>query len=153
MANRVDTKNLDRTFKNLIKNIKSTQNMKKLGGFAIKTIRDRTRNEGKGVSRSGGNLRKLRNVSDEWAIRRQAFKRHPKAASGTSSNLTFQGTMLDSMILKSVKPTGFFIGFRTGKEADKAEGNEARGRPFMYLGAVEIRDAATFVKKNILKGI
>lgn len=154
MATKVDTKNLEKLFNDLVKNIKSPAQMKLLGGFAIKTIRERTRGKYQGVARPYGNRFRLKNVSEEWAERRiKETNRHPEAATGLKSNLTNKGTMLNSMVLKNVTNTGFFIGFRTQKEADKAEGNEARGRPFLYLGKVEVRDAATFLKKNILKGI
>lgn len=153
MAITIDRKALDRRFQKLIKNMKDTNSLRRLGFLTIETIRDRTRNDGKGVARPGGNRVRLKPVSAAWAERRKKFNRHPKAASGSKSNLTFKGTMLDSMVIRKASGSKLIIGFKNSKESDKAEGNEAMGRPFMYLGRAEIRDAATFIRKNILKGI
>src|SRR3954462_10532683 len=87
-------------FAELIKSIDSPEAMRKLGGYIIKTIRRRTRGEGRGVGSPGGNSVKLRLVSDKYAKWRVKQARHPEAASGQASNLTFKGTMLDSMIIK-----------------------------------------------------
>ena len=153
MTVKVDKKNLDRRFQELIKNINNTTALRQLGFFTIETIRKRTRGEGKGVARPGGNRQTLKPVSLEWAERRKKLTRHPQAASGRKSNLTFRGTMLDSLAIRRASRGSLIIGFKNRKESDKAEGNEARGRPFMYLGSAEIKDAAKFIKENILKGI
>ncbi len=154
MAIKVDDAQLKKNFEQLTKNMNDKSGLRRLGGFVIKTIRERTRGDGKGVARPGGNRTTLRIVSDEWAARRAvASGKHPQAATGKKSNLTFMGTMLDSMITRTPGQGKLFIGFKNKKESDKAEGNEERGRPFMYLGKVEIRSASDYIKKNILRGV
>lgn len=136
-------------FSDIIKAISSPQAMRKLGGYVIKTIRERTRGQGKGVGRPGGNASKLERVSDKYAKWRARQPRHPEAASGTSSNLTFKGTMLNSMIIKTATKNSLFIGFRGQKQEDKAEGQHEQGRRFMFLSGKEIKDAANYVKLNL----
>jgi hypothetical protein len=153
MAITVDKSELEKQFNKLIKNAKSNDPLKRLGFYVIKTIQTRTRKKGQGVARPGGNRRKLKPVSLEWAIRRATLQRHPEAATGSRSNLTFKGTMLDSMQIKQASRGQLFIGFKNAKEEAKAEGNEDRGRPFMYLGKVEIQSAIKFYKEEILKDV
>jgi|SRR6478752_9006003 len=136
-------------FADIIKSIDSPAAMRRLGGYVIKQIRQRTRGEGKGVGRPGGNAVKLRRVTDKYAKWRARQVRHPEAASGKSSNLTFRGTMLDSLIIKTATANKLFIGLRTIKEQEKAEGQAEQGRRFMFLSGKEIRDAANYVKLNL----
>lgn len=136
-------------FADIIKAISSPQQMRKLGGYVIKTIRERTRGQGKGVGRPGGNATKLKRVTDKYAKWRAKQARHPEAASGTSSNLTFKGTMLNSMIIKSATKSSLFIGFRNNNEAVKADAQHEQGRRFMFLSGKEIKDAASYVKRNL----
>lgn len=143
------TESVIAAFSDIIKSIQSPAAMRKLGGYVIKTIRQRTRGEGKGVGRPGGNATKLRRVTDKYAKWRTKQPRHPEAATGTSSNLTFKGTMLDSMIIKTATANKLFIGFRSAKEQEKADGQEEQGRRFMFLSGKEIKDAANYVKMNL----
>jgi|SRR6478736_1521025 len=136
-------------FSEIIKSISSPAQMRRLGGYVIKQIRQRTRGEGKGVGRPGGNAVKLRRVTDKYAKWRARQARHPEAASGKSSNLTFSGKMLDSLIIKNATANKLFIGFRSAKEQTKADGQEEQGRRFMFLSGKEIKDAATYVKMNL----
>lgn len=136
-------------FADIIKAISTPQAMRKLGRYVIKTIRERTRGQGKGVGRPGGNATKLKRVSDKYAKWRARQARHPEAASGTSSNLTFKGTMLDSLIIKNATKNSLFIGFRSQKQQDKADGQAEQGRRFMFLSGKEIKDAANYVKLNL----
>ena len=153
MATTVDTKGLDRKLKELNKAMTIKAHRDKMGPFIIKMIRKRTRTEGKGVSRTGGNLRTLKQVSFEWAKYRATQRTHPSVSVGSrKSNLTFKGTMLNSLTVQN-STRSLIIGFKTQRQAAKAEGNEARGRPFMNLGRVEIKKASDFLKQNILKKI
>lgn len=143
------TQSLINAFAKIISGINSAASMRMLGGFAIKTIRDRTRGRGKGVASAGGAQVTLKKVTDKYAKWRQTQRRHPKAATGKSSNLTFSGKMLDSMIVKNATKSQLFLGFRSQREADKAGWQSEQGRPFFFLSQKEIRDAAAFVKRNL----
>lgn len=153
MTVKVDDSQLKRRFNKLIKNTKDAKALKQLGFYVIKTIKHRTRTLGKGVAKPGGNRRTLKKVSLEWAIKRATLSPSSEAASGRASNLTFKGTMLDSMIIRKASQGELFIGFKNSEEEAKAEGNEARGRPFMNLGRVEIRNASQFYKEKILGSV
>ena len=150
----IDKRRLDRRFKKLTQNIESSSQMKKLGGFIIKTIRERTRGDGKGVKRPDGNRRKLKEVSKRYALwREKQSDKSVEAAKGRDSNLTFSGKMLDNLIIKKATKTELFIGFRGKLNEDKAQAQHDMGRAFMFLGKVEQRNAAEFVRNNILKNI
>lgn len=136
-------------FAEIIKSIDSPEAMRKLGGYIIKTIRARTRGQGRGVGSPGGYAVKLRRVSDKYAKWRVKQSRHPEAATGEASNLTFKGTMLDSLIIKQASRTNLFIGFKSQKQADKAQGQAEQGRRFLFLSGKEAKDAANFVKMNL----
>lgn len=124
-----------------------------MGKYIVGLIVERTRGKGQGVKRTGANASKLKNVSDAWAARRAKLPgKSPKAATGKKSNLTFRAKMLDNLNVLSVGTTkGVIIGYPDPLQADKAEGNEKRGRPFMYLSRGEITKASDFLKKQILK--
>lgn len=153
MAVKVDSRRLQTKFKTLLRKVNDPKTFRLLGFFVIKTIRDRTRDKGQGVKTSGGRVAKLKGVSKQWAKRRVKQRRHPKAATGRRSNLTFKGTMLDSMIIKRANKQGIFIGFKNAKQEDKAEGQANQGRVFMNLSAREIKSSSDFLKEQILKGL
>lgn len=153
MSITVDSRELNRRFKELIKNTNDSLALRQLGFFVIKTIRHRTRKLGKGVARPGGARRTLKPVSLEWAIRRSKLARSPEAASGRKSNLTFKGTMLNSIEILKASKGDLVIGFNDSKEEAKAEANTDRGRAFMFLGKVEARDAAAFFKEKVLRNV
>lgn len=147
MATLEGRESVELAFSKIIAQINSPEQMRKLGGFVISTIRTRTRGQKQGVSRPGGNASKLRRVTDKYAKWRVKQQRHPEAASGRSSNLTFSGKMLDSMIVKSATRNQLFIGFRSQREADKSVWQEEQGRRFLVLSRKEIKDCAGFVKQ------
>ena len=151
MATKIDTTGLERKLRKLDLSLTDRKSRFLTGKFIVEMIKKRVRDEGKGVSRTGANTSKLKRVSDSWAINRQAFSRHPKAATGFNSNLTFKGTMLDSMTVLRATKDQLFIGFKSRKESDKAQGNADRGRPFMFLSRGEITKTSDFIKKQILK--
>lgn len=138
---------VERAFSKIIAQINSPEQMRKLGGFVITTIRTRTRGQKLGVSRPGGNPARLRRVTDKYAKWRERQRRHPEAATGRSSNLTFSGKMLDSMIIKRATRQELFIGFRNQRESDKSVWQEEQGRRFLVLSAKEIKDCAAYVKQ------
>ena len=152
MAVSVDSRELKKKLDRIVKSLNSKNRNLVMAKWTVDTIRDRTRGTGRGVPRVGANLRKLKNVTPEWAERRKAGARSD-AATGLNSNLTYQGTMLDKLQVLSASKNNFFIGWRSQKEAKKAEGNEARGRPFMYLSKGEITKATNFLRREILKNI
>jgi hypothetical protein len=138
-----------KAFSRILAKVDSPDAMRKLGGFIIRTIRERTRGRAQGVSAPGGNATRLKRVGDKYAKWRAKQPRHPDAATGRTSNLTFKGKMLDAMIVKKATATKLFIGFRTQKEADKAVWQEQQGRRFLVLSGKEIKDAAAFVKQGL----
>lgn len=148
MAN--ETRNVRKLFDDVSKRLSSTQLMRKLGAYLITTIRERTRGKGQGVSRPGGRASQLKRVTPEYAARRARMRRrHPQAATGTRSNLTATGVLLDSMILKRVSANQLFIGFRQRREELKAEGQERQGRRFMVLSSTEILKARQYAAKIV----
>ena len=152
MTVKVDSSQLKRRFKNLLNKIEDRDTFRALGFFVISTVRERTRKKGQGVKNAGGRASKLKIVSKAWAKRRVKEQRHPEAATGRKSNLTFKGTLLDSMIIKRADKRGLFIGFKNVKQEDKAEGQANQGRVFMNLSGKEIRSSIDFLKKEILRG-
>lgn len=147
MATLEGSESVERAFSKIIAQINSPEQMRKLGGFIISTIRTRTRGQKLGVPTPGGNAVKLRRVTDKYAKWRIKQQRHPEAATGRASNLTFSGKMLDSMIVKTATQNQLFIGFRSQKEADKAVWQEEQGRRFLVLSRKEIKDCAAYVKQ------
>jgi hypothetical protein len=146
------TAEIEKYFKDVQKSIGSADNMRKLGAFAIRMIVQRTRGEGKGVSRPGGRASKLKRVTDEYADRRRRMEgKHPEAAAGTNSNLTLFGPLLGTMMVKRATKSSLFLGFRNRKEAQKAEGQERQGRRFMVLSGVEMKSASSFLAALVAK--
>lgn len=144
--------------KNMKKAIAKSLNkgsMQDLGELVVDTIVARTRYKGQGVDKSGGRADKLDRVSDKYAAWRKKQKRHPDAAKGKKSNLTFSGDMLDSVAVTSAKQRTFEVGFNDDDEAKKAKGNAERGRPFLHLTGREInlitKELNTKIKQNVKK--
>lgn len=149
-SNGADTREVLKLFHDIAKRLSSPQLMRKLGAFAIVTIRERTRGKGQGVQRPNGRASQLRRVSPEYADQRARMKgRHPQAATGTRSNLTATGKLLDSMILKRVSSNELFIGFRARREELKAEGQEKQGRRFLVLSSTEILTMRKYAAKIV----
>lgn len=140
-----------KAFSRILGKVDSPDAMRRLGTYLIRTIKERTRGRGQGVSKPGGQATKLKRVTDKYAKWRVKQPRHPDAATGRSSNLTFSGKMLDALIVKKANTKQLFIGFKTQKEADKSGWQEEQGRRFLVLSGKEIKDAASFVKSG-LKG-
>lgn len=152
MPVKINKKGLEKKFKELAKGL-SNQELKVLGGFMIKTIRERTRGKGKGVDKPGGRLKTLKSISLPYAIWRATQRRSPEAATGRKSNVTFSGKMLDDLIVKRASQGQLFIGFRTRESEKKAGFQHDQGRKFMFLSRGEITKASDLAKKLILKGV
>lgn len=149
-SNGADTREVLKLFDDITKRLSSPQLMRKLGAHIIVTIRERTRGKGQAVLTPGGRASQLKRVTPEYAARRRKMKgRHPQAATGTRSNLTLTGTLLDSMLLKRVSSTELFIGFRNRREDLKAEGQERQGRRFLVLSATEILSMRKYAAKIV----
>jgi hypothetical protein len=149
-SNGADTREVLKLFDDISKRLSSPQLMRKLGAFVILTIRDRTRGKGQAVLQPNGRASQLKRVTPEYAAQRAKMKnRHPQAATGTRSNLTATGVLLDSMVLKRVSSSELFIGFRNRREGLKAEGQERQGRRFLVLSGSEIIACRKFVTKIV----
>lgn len=142
---------VSKAFAKILSKVDSPDAMRRLGTFLIAMIRVRTRGRGQGVQKPGGPVSKLKRVTTKYAKWRAKQPRHPEAATGRSSNLTFSGKMLDSLIIKKANRTQLFLGFKTQKDANKAGWQEEQGRRFLVLSGKEIKDAAAFMKMG-LKG-
>lgn len=153
MAVKTDKRSLERKLRSLEKSLTDRRSRFLTGKFIVDMIVKRTRDEGKGVNRTGANKATLKPVSEAWAIRRQMESRHPKAATGLKSNLTQTGKMLDSLTVVRATKDQLFIGFKSQKESDKAKGNADRGRPFMFLSKGEITKTSDFIKKQLLRNV
>jgi len=157
MAARNDIKKVDKNLKKTLFKITNAKQMKKLGMLTIGLIHDRTRNQGKGVTKPEGNRRKLKKVTQkysEWRSKQPDL--HPKAAKGTDSNLTFTGDMLDNMIVEKATKNGFKIGHSTEEDADKTVHQHAAGRKYLFLGKVEVkqlRDKYDEIVRGIVKKV
>lgn len=150
MASKYATNEVRKLFDDISKRLGSQALMRKLGAYLIITIRDRTRGKGQAVLSPGGRASQLKRVSPEYAAQRAKMKNlHPKAATGTKSNLTATGALLDSMLLKRVTAGELFIGFRNRKEELKAEGQERQGRRFLVLSGSEIIAARKYAAKIV----
>jgi len=141
-------------FASILELINSTETMRALGGFSLRTILLRTRGEGKGVSTVGGVARKLKRVTPEYAAWRQKQKgKHPEASLGTNSNLTLFGPLLSTMVIKRATKTDLRIGHVSMKESRKAEGQEKQGRRFLVLSGAEMKSARTFIADFVAKKV
>lgn len=149
-SNGADTRQVRKLFADIAKRLSSPQLMRKIGAFAIVTMRDRTREKGQGVQSPNGRASQLRRVTPEYALQRAKMPGlHPKAAKGNRSNLTATGALLDSMILKRVTGNELFIGFRNRREDQKAEGQERQGRRFLVLSSTEIVTMRKYAAKIV----
>jgi hypothetical protein len=140
MATPTGLKKFDSSMKRALFKISSKAQMTQLGNLTIGLIHDRTRNKGLGVKKPEGNRTKLKKVSKKYAEwRSKQPDLHPSAASGTASNLTFTGDMLDNLVVKTATKSRLEIGHLKDKDAKKAIAQHAAGRQFLFLGKVEVR--------------
>jgi hypothetical protein len=118
--------------------INEPSQMRWLGNETIKVIKHRTRGMGKGVKRPFGNRRTLKPVTLGYSRWRRKQKRHPDAAKGRKSNLTFSGEMLDKLVVIKAQKKNLIIGWKDRKNAAKAEHQAEAGRPFLNLAKPEV---------------
>lgn len=141
-----DTKEVRKFFRDLMDIITDRESMRALGGWSIKRIVERTRGRGKGVSSPGGQERKLKRVTREYAAwRREQKSKHPQAAGGTNSNLTLFGPLLWSLTIKRATKSDLRIGYGDFRLDLQAQGQERQGRRFLVLSGKEIKDARLFL--------
>lgn len=130
-----------------------------LGQAAAEEIKKRTR-AGYGVSSNEGNKERLAALSDGYKRRRARAQLSPET-SASRSNLTFSGSMLDSI---QFVPISRFEGrvTPTGTDengisnVDKAFYVTEQGRPFLYLSKPEIRRLRDLLRtklSTILRGL
>jgi len=123
----------------LLKKITSARSLRSIGQMSIKIVKDRTREKGQGVDKPGGRLKTLKAVTPEYAKQREKTRRHPKAAKGRRSNLTRTGALINKLKIVKIDKNKhlLFIGWKDLENQMKAVGQEAQGRPFLYLSASE----------------
>ena len=153
MAKKSNAKEVARKLAKLIHKVTTVKNMKLLGQETVEIIVDRTRNEGKGVKNQFGNKKTLKPVTANYAKWRRSQKRHPKAAKGRKSNLTFSGNMLDSLKVIKATKQAFNIGWSDQENRAKAAGQSAQGREFIRLGKAEVNKLIKFVSDLLNKEI
>lgn len=130
----------------------SKANMRLIGERAIQLIVRRTQ-QGFGVSKTGGNQFKLKQLSQNYIDYRNKNrnKLDPTTKAGTS-NLTFSGQMLRSMTVKSVSNSVVTFGpndrRRKGGLTNAALAEILKvNRPFNNLSAKEILVMVEFIDK------
>jgi hypothetical protein len=145
-----DLKKFSRDLTKLFSSIESKKEMIALGNDSIDIIVDRTRGDYKGVANVGGNRKTLKEVTKKYAEwRRKQKVRHPDGAKGRRSNLTFTGEMLDKLSVVKASKSNVTIGHKDKKNAAKTEGQEAQGRPYLYLGRSEIAALLKLYDKTV----
>lgn len=127
---------------------------KKILPMIKEIILSRTRGEGKGVNREGGNRTKLAELEESTIRKRSRLQLHSET-SPSRSNLTETGKLLDSMSLSfdGKNITVSFKGSRkrgnkTVRNQDIAEYVSVK-RPFANLGKVELKKLAVELERLI----
>ena len=135
----------------------NTRELRTIGDLASEAIFRRTKG-GRGVKVTGGNRFPLKKLSSQYIDFRKSFKNLSSDTSPSKSNLTLTGQMLASVRTGKVKkgtrgkasidvsPSGVF-------NKKKAEWNADRGRTFMNLSKVELRDINEYITKAIKKSL
>jgi len=145
MAKKSNAKQVAKQLAKALDKVVTKKNMKLIGNKTIEIIVDRTRGEGKGVKNQFGYRKTLKKVSPKYAIWRQSQARHPDAANGMDSNLTFSGEMLDRLKLTKLTKDFFNIGWSDKKNQDKARNQSAQGREFIRLAKSEVTTIIKFI--------
>ena len=133
--------------------VTNKKTMKELGEITLDVVVERTRGKGKGLDANGATLKKLKPVKPEYAKWRKKQQRHPDAARGKQSNLTFKGDLLDELKVKNLKRKVFTLGWSKKKQRDKAKGQEEQGRPFLFLSTKEINLISKKLDEIIAKAV
>jgi hypothetical protein len=133
----------------LFKKIQNKNEMTIIGEDAIDIIRERT-TSGKGVHKPGGNRVTLRDVSPEYAKRREKIKRKSRlAAKGTKCNLTLYGSMLRNLSVIHATKSEVVVGHTGEKNQAKTLAHHNSGREFLFLGKAEIKLVIDLYDKRI----
>jgi len=134
--------------------------MRAIGKLAIERIVARTR-RGSGVSRTGGEQSKLKELSASYIDYRKSNRRLLDATTSPSkSNLTFSGRLLRSMVIKEVTNRRVRWGPKNNRRAGSTLTNELlgeyvseQGRPFNYLSKQDINAVRRSIEKSLRREI
>jgi hypothetical protein len=122
--------------------------MKAIGGFLIEKIAIRTR-LGYGVNDHLDEKSKLKSLSPKYQQFRKGYRYLHGMTTAKKSNLTLTGSMIDSLMIKSIGKNSIRIG-PTGKDrngvsnSSKAYWQEKAGRVFLRLSRQEVKQARIF---------
>lgn len=135
---------------------------KKTSTFMANMIRNRTRQDRKSVAKDGGNRTKLAGLHVKTKrIRRRYRKNLHKDTSSDISNLTATGKLLDGIrgagngkeiavrLAKARGGSTLSGGRDKSNNHDVNEGQEAMGRPFMYVSKTELRELEQRVEDEL----
>lgn len=133
--------------------VQSDAGLKEVGDKLADLIKDRVKS-GKGVKRTGGNVRKLKPLSDRYKEERKRLKSKGILSSDTSpdkSNFHRTGDTVDSI---KASVSGNSIQIKTDrKNQHKIEDQKKQGRIIMNISKTEIKDTAKIIGEIIVKRI
>jgi len=120
---------------------------------ALEAIRERTIG-GHGIAQDGGSVTPLLPLSLSYKLYRQKnFRQMASWTSAGTSNLTFTGEMLDSMVVQKRGSKAYvltFTGTRDGGlENKKLAGYVSRKRPFFYLSQADLNRLENSANKRL----
>jgi hypothetical protein len=129
----------------ILKKALDKRTLEATGQYVVETIRDRVRQDGKGVKGPGTPTSKLKPLSEKWVARRKRSRLHPDTSPGTS-NLTFSGRMLNALywvirnniLTVSIRPDQLKKAIYTNKD-----------RPWVNLSKGEITKVTQFVERAV----
>lgn len=141
----------------------SRKELTELARLAIEQIRKRTRS-GFGVPEARGNVVRLKSLSRAYVEYRKISKARGKLSSETTpgkSNLTFTGSLLDSLIVREVDVGKQKIFINANRKRRKggvtneqvAEFVAAQGRAFLNLSRNEVTKISRAYKNSLLNSV
>jgi len=151
MKKNKNNKSLDKFLDKLNKTVLSLttpSHMKQVGERVKNDIKIRTR-LGYGVRKHGDQKSKLKPLSQKYVEQRKKFHGLSTMTTARRSNLTYHGSMLDSLRLKAISRNSISIG-PSGYDVDnvsnvaKTNFQEKAGRIYLRMSAQEIKKARIF---------
>lgn len=118
--------------------------------FIEELIVNRTRGEGKGVKKQGGNKYTLAALAESTKRRRKSLKSLHSQTSYDTSNLTMTGDLLDSI---TATFSNGVITVKVGNDQVKKAGEVEKVRPFMFLSKSELKIISNKLVELITKEI
>lgn len=123
--------------------VKSTNSMQKIAQVSAEMVRDRVRNEGKGVTSRGATQHNLAPLMPSTIRNRMRKSLHP-STSPARSNLTESGQLLDALHGKGVRKGVGEIALKSRRSGSRLTNDEVAffvsgKRPFIDLSAKEIK--------------